>query len=243
VVQGISCHCILTNLLDQVPLSGRYPARLALEQLYGYMVRNGKEYGVLTTLKGWCFVRRENEGRLHVTPMFGDFEAREGISHDAANEGYYPPEGFSILQALYYLSAVAEATPNLAETPIGGPPGQVTLPYASELTTVAPTIQQPPPGNPGFGLGGLAPADGGQGHHQGVQIVGGYEQSDCAHYDDAFNYKSFQFEPWLPENNLSPKTWVATTLPVQSKVILKLWDAWKFDEEARNCEASVYLQL
>src|ERR1700743_2526322 len=78
-------HRILSNLLDQVPLSGRYPARLALEQLYGYMVRNGKEYGVLTTLKGWCFARRENGGQLYVTRMFGDFEARQGISNDAAD--------------------------------------------------------------------------------------------------------------------------------------------------------------
>jgi hypothetical protein len=39
-------------LLDQLPLSGRYHARLALEQLYGYMVRNGKAYGILMTMKG-----------------------------------------------------------------------------------------------------------------------------------------------------------------------------------------------
>ena len=32
----------LIFLIDQVRLTGRYPAWLALEQLYGYMVRNGK---------------------------------------------------------------------------------------------------------------------------------------------------------------------------------------------------------
>jgi len=246
VIQSIAYLCVISDFLDAVPLTGLYPARLALEQLYGYMVRNGKTYGVLTTMKGWCFLRRENEGLLYITRMFGDFQARQGISHGAAYEGYYAPQGFSIMQALYYLSAVAEATNNLPETPIGGRDGQVTLPYAGNSTTAAPTIQQPPPANPGFGLGGLAPAQGGQGHqigYQGVQILGGYDQSECAHYDNAFNYKDFQFEPWLPENNLGPKTWIAIALPVQSKVILKLWDAWKFDEEARNREASVYLQL
>jgi hypothetical protein len=246
VIQSIACRCVRSNLLDQVPLSGRYPARLALEQLYGYMVRNGKVYGVLTTLKGWCFVRRENEGRLYITPMFGDFEARQGISNGAGYEGYYAPPGFSIMQALYYLSAIAEAADNLPETPIDGRAGQVTLPYTGNSTSAAPTIQQPPPVNSGLRLGGIAPAQGGRGHqfgNQGVQILGGYDQSECAHYDDAFEYRDFQFEPWLPENNLGPKTWIAIALPVQSKVILKLWDAWKFDEEARNREASVYLQL
>jgi hypothetical protein len=209
------------------------------------MVRNGKVYGVLTTMKGWCFLRRENEGRLYITRMFGDFEARQGISEGAASEGYYATQGFSIMQALYYLSAVAEAAPNLPESPIGGRAGQVTLPYAGISTTAAPTIQQPPPGNPGPGSG-PAPAHGGHGHQtvdQDVQILGGYDQSECFQYDSAFEYKNFQFEPWLPENSLGPKTWIATTLPEHTKVVFKLWDAWKFDEEARNREASVYLQL
>ena len=180
-----------------------------------------------------------------MTLMFGDFQARQGISYGAAHEGYYNLQGFSIMQALYYLSAMAEIADNLPETPIGGRPGQVTLPYAKNSTNPAPTIQQPPPGNPGLGFGGLAPAHGGQGEsgYQGVQILGDYDQSECTYYDNAFNYKDFQFEPWLPENNLGLKTWIAIALPVQSKVILKLWDAWKFDDEARNCEASVYLQL
>ena len=246
VIQGIAYCCVISNFLGNVPLTDVYPARLALEQLYGYMVRNGKVYGVLTTMKGWCFLRRENGGLLYITPMFGDFQARPEISHGAAHEGYYAPQGFSIMQALYYLSSLADMTDNLPETPIGGHAGQVTLPLAGNSTTAAPTIQQPPPGNAGFGLGGLAAAHGGPGHqigHQGVQILGGYHQSACAHYDDAFTYRDFQFEPWVPENNLGPKTWIALALPIESKVILKLWDAWKFDEDARNREASIYLQL
>jgi hypothetical protein len=210
------------------------------------MVRNGKAYGILTTMKGWCFLRRENGGRLYITPIYGDFITWQGISEGAAPEGYYAPQGFSIMQALDYLSALAEATPDLPETPIGGLTGQVTLPQAGNSTNAAPTIQQPPAGNAGAGPGALAPAHGGQEHqvgHQGVQILGGYERSECARYDLAFEFKGFQFEPWRVENNLGPKTWIALALPVHSKVTLKLWDAWKFEEEARNQEASVYLQL
>jgi len=233
-------------VLDDVPLSGRCPARLALEQLFGYMVRNGKTYGVLTTMRGWCFLHRQNGGHLVITPMYGDYVAWPGISQGAAPEGYYVPQGFSIMQALYYISAVAEGTPDLPETPVGGLPGVVTLPFVQNSTVAAPTIQQPPPAaNPGAAFGALAPAQGGQGHqaNQTVQVLGGYDQSECTQYDTTFEIKGFQFEPWIPENNLGPKTWIAVALPAKSKVILKLWDAWKFDEESRNREASVYLKL
>ena len=214
----------------QLPAGELSPSRLALEQLFGYMVRNGKVYGVLTTMKGWCFLRRENGGRLYITPMFADFQARQGISNGAFYEGYYTPQGFSIMQALYYLSAIAEATPNLPETPCGGRPGQVHIPYAGNSTTPAPTIQQPLD-NPG--LPGLAPPQGGQGQYgnQGVQILDGYDQSECTHYDDAFTYKDFQFEPWLPENKLGPKTWISIALPAEFKAIFRLRDVWKFDQE------------
>jgi len=95
------------------------------------MVRNSKEYGVLTTLREWCFARRESGGRFYIPPMFGEFDsASDGLTLGAAYEGYYAPQGFSIMQALYYLSAIAELTPNLDERPIEGVPGQVELPRA-----------------------------------------------------------------------------------------------------------------
>ena len=86
MIQGIVYRCVISNFLDDVPLTGEYPARLALEQQYRYIVRNGKAYGVLTTMKGWSFLRRENGGLLHITPMFGDFQARQGILYGAAYE-------------------------------------------------------------------------------------------------------------------------------------------------------------
>ena len=124
----------------QLPAGDLSPFRLALEPLFGYMVRNGKAYGILTTMKGWCFLCQDNEGQVYITLMFGDFQARQGISNGAFYEGYYIPQDFSIMQALYYLSTIAETTPNLPETPIGGRPGQVHIPYAGNSTTPAPMI-------------------------------------------------------------------------------------------------------
>jgi hypothetical protein len=243
----------LTFWIDQVPLTGRYPARLALEQLYGYMVRNGKSHGILTTMKGWCFARRENGGRFYVTRMFGDFLAQQGISDGAAGEGYQETTGFSILRALYYVSSLSENTPDSPEMPIGDVPGRVYLPRAGTSTTAAPLIQQPPQvGNAGYGVhGGQAPAPaGGQGGNPpigateiGVQIVGGYHEAECIQYDDDLVYHAFQFEPWLPESHLGPKTWIAMALPSRVTVVFKLWDAWHFGSQSQSHEASIYLHL
>ena len=55
-----------------------------------------------------------------------------------------------LCKALYYLSALAEATPDLPETPTNGVPGQVILPFAGNSTSAAWRIQQPRPRNAGF---------------------------------------------------------------------------------------------
>jgi hypothetical protein len=233
-----------TDNIDQVPLSGNYPARLAIEQLYGYMVRNGKTYGILTTMKGWCFLRRINGGGLFVTRMFGDFAAWPGVSLGAVAEGYSPTLNFSIMQALYYLSSLAEATNNLPETPINGVPGQVNLPYAGNSSSAAPTIQQPQPAiapmpvGQGGGYGYV-----GQGGYQGVHVLSDYDQAECFQYHQGVHYRCLQFEPWKSENILGPKNWIAKLLPDQTPVVLKLWDAWKFDAKTQHHEATIYLHL
>ena len=176
------------DIVDQVPLNGNYPARLAVEQLYGYMVRNGKTYGILTTMKGWCFLRRVNGGGLYITRMFGDFMVWQGVSPGAAAEGYYNTFNFTIMQAIYYLSSLAEATNDLPETPINGVPGQVTLPYAGNSTTGAPTIQQPPPPTPpaqgGYGYAG----QGGYVGQGGYQVLAGYDDAECSQYHGDVDY-------------------------------------------------------
>ena len=211
------------------------------------MVRNGKAYGVLTTMKGWCFLRRVNGGGLYITRMFGDFVARPGLSPGSTAEGYYNTSNFTIMQAIYYLSSLVEARNDLSETPVNGVPGQVNLPYAGNSTAAAPTIQQPqsqiplmPAGQGGYGYIGQG---GYQDGYQGVQVLGGYDQAECSQYHNDVDYKYLQFEPWKPENILGPKNWIAKVLPDRTEVVLKLWDAWKFDAKAQNHEASIYLHL
>jgi hypothetical protein len=228
--------------IDTAPITGLHPGRLAVEQLYGYMVHNRKTIGILTTLKGWCFLRRGNGGVLTMTHMYGDFPAFGNITHGAAAEGYYPTTNFTIMKALYYLSHLAAATDDTPETPINGQQGLVRLPFASaDRTDAAPRIWQPPP---------IAPRPVGQqaqhyhpGYY-GYTITGDYDVADDFHqYDKEVDYAVLQFEPWVKGNYLGPKNWVAKVVSNGRKVVLKLWDAWKFDASARDQEVSVYLRL
>ena len=147
-----------------------------------------------------------------MTPMFGDFQAREGIPKGAFYEEYYILQGFSIMQALYYLSAVAEATPNLPETPIGSHPRQVHIPktrrlrhrrFNNRLTTLA----------SGWPDLALFKAD-----NSAIKVF--RSSMDTINLSVLITMiplttKDFQFEPWLLENNFGPKTWIAIALPAE----------------------------
>jgi hypothetical protein len=201
-------------------------------------------------MKGWCFLYRVNGGGLYITRMFGDYPALPGISLGAAAEGYHIPVNFTVMQALYYLSALAETSENLPETSINGIPGEVILPLAGNSSTAAPRIQQPQPPPPApaaqDGFGGFPQGNfGGGGGYYGVQVLGGYDQAYCCQYHDKVNYRRLQFEPWNKENFLGPKNWIARALlpDKTEQVILKLWDGWKSDADARDHEALIYLHL
>ena len=86
-------------------ISGYHAGRLAVEQTYGYMVRNGKQIGVLTTVNGFVFLFRKNQGTLYMTRML-------------PCENTVP----TALQMLYYLSALMTQLPNLPETDSLGMP-------------------------------------------------------------------------------------------------------------------------
>jgi len=158
------------------------------------------------------------------------------------------------MQALYYLSALAEASPTLPETPTNGVAGQVELPYARSKADAAPRIENPrppPPQNPyagGFYGPQFPPHNGGgyvgQALGQSFHVVGGYDEADdCMQYHEGVDYKSLQFEPWKKENCLGYKAFLAKVLSDQSTVVLKIWDAWHFDSEDRDQEAAVYVHL
>ena len=215
-----------------------------MEQLYGYMVRNGCPFGVLSTFKGWCFLQRYNGGILRMTPLYGDFFPLPGVTDGAGAEGYHVPVTFSIMKALYYLSYIADAAPKVPETPRNGVPGQVQLPMSVTQTAAAaaqiiqpPQNQQMAPANPfGQAVGGNQAAG-------GVHVVGGYENAISHQYDKDVTYKSLRFEPYLKANYLGPKTWIARTLPENEKIVLKLWDGWTCSSDDQEQEASIYLKL
>ena len=230
--------------IDTAPVSGIHPGRLAVEQLFGYMVRNAKTHGILTTMKGWCFLWRQNGGRLYMTRMYGDFPIVPNVSPGPLAEGYCPTTNFSIMKALYFMSNLAQRTPDVPETPINGQPGEVYLPFAilKGSAEAAPTIEQPQ---------APVPMPTGQGgwqrfrrNVQGYHVVGDYESAvDFFQYHEGVDYTSLLFEPWIKANYLGPKNWIATVLSDQSKVVLKLWDAWKFDVTDRDHEANIYKSL
>ena len=182
------------------------------------MVRNGIEYGILTTMKGWSFLRRQDGGRLFITRMYGYAPA-------SIAEGFrYPNNGFTIMFALYYISQLAESTPALPES-TQGQPGTIYLPLADYRTDrAAPFIEihQPAQQRP------IAPAP----------YPNYYE--NLAQHSQPIN---LLFEPWKQENQLGHKTWIAQLLPEKTKMVVKLWDGWKVDTTDRDNEVSIYLQL
>ena len=97
--------------IGTAPVSGYHAGRLAVEQTYGYMVRNAKRFGVLTTVNGFVFMFRENYGKLYMTRL---------VPCTVCN-----PTAPTVLQILYYLSGLAAQTPMLPETDTSGAPVQL----------------------------------------------------------------------------------------------------------------------
>jgi len=160
-------------------------------------------------------------------------------------EGYYRTTNFLVMKALYYMSYIAGATNDTPKTPTNSQLGNIYLPHADEGTaTGAPMIQQPRT---------LTPMPAGQGggygygydnrQVQGYQVVGDYEAADRIQYHDGVNYTFLEFKPWITENNLGPKNWIAKVSSDQSEIVLKLWDAWKCDTKARDHETDIYMVL
>jgi hypothetical protein len=65
VLNGTSIHFLVD--IGTAPVKDYHSGRLAMEQIYGYMVHNAKRFGILTTVNWWVFLRRENGGQLFMT--------------------------------------------------------------------------------------------------------------------------------------------------------------------------------
>jgi hypothetical protein len=198
--------------LGTVPV-GFHRGRVAVEQLYGYMARNGKAYGILTTLRGWCFATRRDGGELLMTRMF---------RHGPEAPDQYRASNVPIMMALYYLSHLASNQPDISET-TQGRPGRIDLPWANADTEtpapqrqwvnavpwVAPFVPPPQPQVPFF-------------QQFTVNPLG-------------------PFEPWKKDNQLGGKCWITTLLPDEVKVVVKFWT--DDDETLKFNERNNYLRL
>lgn len=177
------------------------------------MVRNNKTYGILTTLRGFCFAFRQNQGQLFLTQMFA---AHPRPPNTQPLLGYNIPT-VTTMMALYYLSAMTCNQPDTQEIPPPGVVGQLHIPFASsELAARAPVAGVRPPQVHQH----IQPAP--QPHYQG--------QNFCVN-----------FEPWNQENNLGPKTWLVDFEPLGIKAVLKLWEFE--DESDKFHEAGIYKRL
>jgi hypothetical protein len=169
-------------------------------------------------MSGWCFVYRADGSRLWMTRMYGQ---------DVANGYLYPNNGFTIVMALYYLSHLAELTPEIPETTQGGP-GVVELPMATAgskaaapfARVVIPQALQP-----------IAPRP------------PNYYPAYYGQYQQRPEPIQLRFEPSEKDNQLGHKSWIARTLPEESKVVVKAWDSWKLDPTDRDNEVAIYLHL
>src|SRR5579859_8100110 len=63
------CTTNVSLTLGTAPYNGTHAGRLAVDQVHGYMSRNRKALGIITTMTGWVFLKLELGGRLVMTSM------------------------------------------------------------------------------------------------------------------------------------------------------------------------------
>ena len=175
------------------------------------MVRNSKKYGILTTSNGWAFLMRGNFGQLLMTSFL---DCRQ-------------TQPFTILQALYYISALAHFDGDLMETDEQG--NQVTIPLAnSKHPEAAPEVPGPPPPKPV-----VQQSD----NPQSPTLTQHYVLNSCHIPHEIL------LEPWKRENSCGGKCFRATLFPSQKPVVVKLWDSYHVLSTDRDTETEIYMAL
>jgi hypothetical protein len=181
------------------------------------MVHNAVQLGIITTLYGWVFLSREDQGVLWMTRMFG---CKPNL------QGSYMYPACTVQQALFYFSHLAEQLPTLPET-TGGQAGRVQIDQAA--------TQSP------------APAPMIQVTQTVQFIEYNHPQGNTDTYQYRSLQKTTQnldliFRPWVPENRIGEKTYRCTLLPYRNAIV-KIWDSWKQDSSARDNEVAAYMRL
>ena len=132
-----------------------------------------------------------------------------------------------ISHMLYWFTAMSEVTPPLPETRMAA---------AIQVQAAHRTFQQLPtitvyamavPSN--YSLPPLPPATGGAGS-------GAYTLQSTTSL-------LLEFKPWLRQNHRGGRAWSALLLPEKTPVIVKCWDAYKYNDKAQNSEVGTYLRL
>jgi hypothetical protein len=183
--------------------------------MYGYMVRNAKKFGVLTTVNDWVFLMRENQGKLWITRPINC-------------ESIDPP--FTIPQALYYISALTASYGELIETDHEGNP--ITIPLAnSKYPHPAPSVtghQLESPQQSGGATIIYSPPDSASHQYRLVNFDYGHR---------------ILLEPWKSGNHFGQKSFRAHLVPQNITVVVKLWDRYKMSCKKRDQEVLIYMHL
>ena len=134
---------------------------------------------------------------------------------------------FTLSHLLYWFTALAELTPQLPETrlaaaiqvQVGHRTSQQlpthTVVYATPVPTNYPVPAPPPPTTAPYASQALQPS----------------------------SYVLMEFKPWVRQNHRGGRAWSALLLPQNIPVVVKCWDAYKNNENARNNEVDIYLRL
>jgi hypothetical protein len=134
---------------------------------------------------------------------------------------------FSILQALYYVSALVHFDGHLVETDEQGNP--VKIPLAnSKHPEAAPEVPGPPPPKP---------------------VLQQFDYSQSSTWTQHYVLNSCHIpyeillEPWKRENACGGKCFHATLFPSKTPVIVKLWDSYQVPSTDRDAETEIYMTL
>jgi hypothetical protein len=177
------------------------------------MVRNAKQYGILTTVNSWVFLRRENNGKLYMTQPI---------------DCQMTSPSFTILQALYYISALAFNDGHLVETDEIGNPVHIELANSKYPSSTAPSVTGSP--NPPSST-------------TDAFII---YPSQSSQYYTLINQSlghSLLLEPWKSESCCGGKSFRGILMPNHESVVVKLWDGYKSPPDMRDREVEIYMKL
>jgi hypothetical protein len=164
-------------------------------------------------VNGFVFMVRHDLGRVSITRL---------LPCDSAN-----PHQPTMLQWLYMFSAHSVSRPFVPET--DGQGSILTLEFSSsKYPSMDFTARVPPPPPP--------PPNGSRGGR--VLRVPGQQYALVTNPDPP----KVLFEPWKPENQLGPKTFLVQLVP-GDRVVAKVWDGWKHKSTDRDIEAEMLLKL